>query len=173
MSISPLLGLSTGLIQSLTSLYSGNSTANTNSTSSTSTTQDKNQLSPFAQVLSELQQLQQTDPTKYQQVTAQIATNLQSAAVTATSNGNTNAANSLNELASDFSTASQTGQPVNFQNVAQAVHGHHHGGGHHHHGGASFQTDPTQTDPTQSGSSQTSSLNPITIISNTLTNAGL
>ncbi len=141
--------------------------------SNTSTPQDKNQLSPFAQIMSELQQLQQSDPSKYQQVTAQIATNLQTAASTATSNGNTNAANVLNQLSSDFSTASRSGQPVNFQNVAQAIHGHHHGGHHHHGGGASFQTDPSQTDPTQTNSTQSNSLNPMAIISNTLSNGGL
>jgi hypothetical protein len=48
---------------------------------------DNSQLSPFAQVLNTLQQLQQTNPTEYQQVTQQIATNLQSAAQTAQSQG--------------------------------------------------------------------------------------
>jgi hypothetical protein len=71
---------------------------------------DSTQLSPFAQLVSALQQLQQSDPTKYAQVTQQIATNLQSAAQTAQSQGNSTAANQLTQLASDFSNASQSGQ---------------------------------------------------------------
>jgi len=66
---------------------------------------DGSQLSPFAQILSSLQQLQQSNPSQYQQVTRQIATNLQNAAKTAQSEGNTTAANQLNQLANDFTTA--------------------------------------------------------------------
>jgi len=89
---------------------------------------DSTQLSPFAQLLSDLQQLLQSDPTKYQQVTQQIATNLQSAAQTAQGNGNTTAANQLTQLATDFSDASQSGQLPSVSDLAKAV-----GGGHHHH----------------------------------------
>ncbi len=71
-------------------------TASTNSTSANSTStltassvgqsssSDNSQLSPLGQVLSTLQQLQQSNPTEYQQLTGQIATNLQAAAQTAT-----------------------------------------------------------------------------------------
>ena len=71
--------------------------------------------------MSTLQQLQQSDPTKYQQVTQQIATNLQSAAQTAQAEGNTTAANQLNQLATDFTNASQSGQLPNVQDLAQAI----------------------------------------------------
>jgi hypothetical protein len=57
------------------------------------------QLSPFAQILSSLQQLQQSNPSPYQQVTQQIATNLQKAK-TAQSEGDTTAANQLKQLGS-------------------------------------------------------------------------
>src|ERR1035437_4052052 len=99
-------------------------------TSSVQLQPDNSQLSPFAQLLNTLQQLQQSDPAKYQQVTQQIATNLQGAAQTAQADGNTTAANQLNQLATDFTNASKSGQLPNIQDLAQAVGGHHH---HHHH----------------------------------------
>jgi hypothetical protein len=138
-----------------------------------------------------LQQLQQSNPTQYQQVTQQIATNLQTAAQTATSSGNTTAATQLNQLATDFSNASTTGQLPNIQDLAQAMSGHHH----HHHSHAS--ADPNSTSSTtssttgtsssssssgtldqllaafQAGSTQNESLNPMSIILNTLSSAGI
>jgi hypothetical protein len=114
---------------------------------------DNGQLSPLAQVLSTLQQLQQSNPTEYQQITAQIATNLQTAAQSAQSSGNTTAANQLNQLATDFTTASQTGQLPNIQDLAQALGGHHH---HHHgHGGSGSSTD-TDSDTSSTASTSTS-----------------
>jgi hypothetical protein len=88
------------------------------------------QPSTLAQLFETLQKLQQTNATQYSQVTGQIAANLQSAAQTATSSGNTNAANFLNQLATDFSNASKDGQLPSIQGLAQAVGGK---GGHHHH----------------------------------------
>src|SRR5271157_2499799 len=93
-----------------------NTTANTSgktSTSSVALHTDNQQLSPFAQMLSQLQRLQQSDPTKYRQVTGQIATNLRNAAQTAQTDGNSTAANQLNQLATDFTSASQSGQLPN------------------------------------------------------------
>ena len=95
MSLTGISNLSDTYIQSLlSSLQSSNSTSGSKSSSidasSLTLPQDGNaQLSPFAQVMSALQQLQQSNPTQYQQVTSQIATNLQSAAQTATTDGNT------------------------------------------------------------------------------------
>jgi hypothetical protein len=181
-------------------LQSAGINANTSSTSNasgvaSSSPFDSTQLSPFAQLASALQQLQQSDPAKYAQVTKQIATNLQSAAQTAQSQGNQGAANQLTQLASDFSTASQTGQLPNLQDLAEAVAG---GGGHHHHhhgGGASDSSSTAgSTSSASSGGSATSpasqlltslfqtnssqstpnaSLNPEAIIRNTLTSAGI
>jgi hypothetical protein len=108
---------------------------------------DDSKLSPFAQMMSDLQQLQQSDPAKYKQVTQDIATNLQSAAQTATASGDTKTASQLNQLAGDFSTASASGQLPNVQDLAQAMGGHHH---HHHH--AAAPTDNTSTDNTSSSS---------------------
>jgi hypothetical protein len=182
-----------------------NSTSTTNSSSvsqsSATQPQDANQLSPFAQILSTLQQLQQSNPTQYQQVTSQIATNLQSAAKTATADGDTSQANELNQLATDFQNASQNNTLPNVQDLAQALSGH----GHHHHGhhtqSSSSSSSSTSTDPTSSAgtatstsssssgsdplsqllsaffsnqtASQNASIDPMSIIDSTLSSAGL
>src|SRR5271157_6080734 len=158
---------------------------------------DSGQLSPFAQVLNTLQQLQQSNPTQYQQVTQQIATNLTSAAQTAQSQGNTTAASQLNQLATDFTNASQNNQLPNIQDLAQAMSGHHHH--HHHHSGSaasisssssSSSTSSPSAATTTSGTNQSldqilaafqaagtgfqsNSLNPMDIILNTLSSSGI
>lgn len=191
-----IASLSGGYLQSILSsvLQSSGLTgtaknANNSNALSSALQPDNTQLSPFSQVTSELQQLQQSNPSEYRQVTGQIATNLQSAAQTATADGNTAAASQLNQLATDFQTASSTGQLPNFQDLAQAAGGHHH---HHHMHGASATPDSATsattgtsstgaaTDPLsqlmaslQSNSSQSDSLNPISIILNTLSTAGI
>ena len=172
-------------------------TGNANKTSSTSlqSQTDNGQLSPFAQLLSTLQQLQQSNPTQYQQVTQQIATNLQTAAQTATADGNSTAATQLTQLATDFTNASQSGQLPNIQDLAAAVGG----GGHHHHhhfhndssSASSSGSDSSSTSSTSTGSSsgtspldqllaafqtnvtQNEALNPMAIITNTLSSAGI
>jgi hypothetical protein len=149
--------------------------------------------------MSTLQQLEQSNPTEYKQVTAQIATNLQAAAQTATSEGNTTAASQLTQLANDFNTASTSGQLPNVQDLAQAVGGGHH---HHHHhaqaassdsdsaNSASSTASTSATSSTtsstsasqmlsqllaafQANESQTNALDPMSIINNTLTQAGI
>lgn len=188
--------LSTGL-QGIGSTFTGS--ANTVSGIGSSAFQsDNSQLSPFAQLMSTLQQLQQSNPAQYQQVTQQISTNLQSAAQTATSNGNTAAATQLNQLSTDFANASQSGQLPNIQDLAQAVGGggHHH---HHHHAASApagsdssssaWGTSSTEASATssstisqllaqlqaafQANSTQNNSLNPMSIIFNTLNKAGV
>ena len=203
MSIGALSSLTTGYIQSAlrTAFQSagitGLSTGAANSSISVQGLQDQGQLSPFAQMLSTLQQLQQSNPTQYQQVTQQISTNLQNAAQTAQSQGNTTAANQLNQLATDFSNASSSGQLPSIQDLAQAIGGGHH---HHHHGGGGHSSSASSTDSATDGSSSSSSstsssnqsldsllsalesessndtsssLNPLTIINQTLQNAGV
>lgn len=136
----------------------GPSTSSTGSTGPLGPQNDASQLSPLAQLLSNLQQLEEQNPAQYQQVTAQIATNLQNAAKTAQSDGNTAQANQLSQLATDFQNASQTGQLPNIQDLGQAAGGGHHH--HHHHSGSSSSSDAQ--------SNSTDSLNPLTIIENTL-----
>jgi predicted ATPase len=146
---------------------------------------DNQHLSPFAQLMSTLQQLQQSDPAKYQQVTQQIATNLQAAAQTDLANGNSAGANQLNQLATDFSNASKNGQLPNVQDLAQAVGGHHH---HHHHAasadaGSSAGSSASSNTPSQplsqflaslqANGAQSDALNPMSIIMNTLSDAGI
>lgn len=132
-------------------------------------TSDNGQLSPLGQVLSTLQQLQQSNPTEYKQVTQQIATNLTTAAQTAQSAGNTTEANQLTHLAGDFTNASTSGQLPNIQDLAQAVGGGHH---HHHHSGSAAAT-PANSSSTSTNQTQSDALNPLNIINNTLTNAGV
>lgn len=139
---------------------------------------DNGRLSPFVQVMSTLQQLQQSDPSQYQQVTQQIAANLQSAAQTAQSQGNTAAANQLNQLASDFTSASQNGQLPNVQDLAKALSGHHHHGGHHHSHAVSSESSSDSSSSQllsafQANTSQSEALNPLSIIENTLASAGI
>ena len=194
MNINPLSGTNSTYLQSLltSALSSANSTSgSTGSTSGVSfgNPQDSNQLSPFAQLLSTLQQLQQSNPTEYQQITQQIATNMQSAAKTATADGNTAAATQLNQLATDFTNASQSGQLPNIQDLSQAVSGgHHHHHGHHAQSSQSASSSSSATSSTSSpadlfaqflsssgagSSSQNNALNPMAIIMNTLSKAGL
>ena len=193
--------LSSNHLQSVLSNAIQSSGVNTNTTGLTSSATgasslalptDNQQLSPFAQLISTLQQLQQSDPAKYQQVTQQIATNLQSAAQTAQADGNTTAATQLNQLSTDFSNASTSGQLPNIQDLAQATTGHHHHGHHHH--PASADPDSTSSSSTSSSSvsqtlsqllsglqgngtpangTQTGSLDPMAIILSTLSSAGV
>jgi hypothetical protein len=196
--MSPLNTLSSSYLQSIigSALQGVGSTSQTNTgsnavdSSSLVQSSDNSRLSPFAQLLNTLQQLQQTDPAKYQQVTGQIATNLQSAAQTAQADGNTTAANQLKQLAADFTNASKSGELPNVQDLAQAVGGHHH---HHHSHHAAAGSDssssatgastPSSTDPTQllsqllsafqSNSTQSAAQDPMSIILGTLSSAGI
>jgi c-di-AMP phosphodiesterase-like protein len=182
------INFSPTILQSVVSTALQSLGLTSNTTAATATQPDNSQLSPFAQLMSTLKQLQQSNPTQYAQVTQQISTNLQQAAQTATSNGNTAAASQLNQLATDFSNASQSGQLPNVQALAQALGG---GGHHHHHASeaSSSNSDPTANSSTsasqsisqllaafQSNASQsasTTSTDPMAIIMNTLSSAGI
>jgi HSP90 family molecular chaperone len=142
---------------------------------------DNGWLSPFARVMSALQQLQRSDPTKYQQVTQQIAANLQSAAQTAQSHGDTTAANQLTQLANDFTSASNSNQLPNIQDLAQAIGGHHH---HHHHFHAAPADSSGDSSSTasqlnqlltvlQTAATQNNTQDPLSIILSTLSGAGI
>lgn len=164
--------LSSNYLQSILAAALQNTGLTTNNAGTAQTTsvnalqQDSNQLSPFAQVLTTLQQLQQSDPSKYQQITEQIASNLQAAAQTATTNGNSTAAHQLNQLATDFTKASESSQLPNVQDLAEAMgSGSGHGYHHHHHSSSGSSS--------SSGSTQSTSLNPLQIITSTLASAGI
>jgi hypothetical protein len=159
---------------------------NGNSLSGIGQTSDNSQLSPFAQMLSTLQQLQQSDPAKYKQVTSQIAANLQNAANTATANGNTTQAGQLNQLATDFTNASQNNTLPNVQDLAQAISGGHMH--HHHHHAAPSSSDSSASSATSpnnlsqlisafsansTSATGNTSLDPLSIITSTLSGAGI
>jgi len=147
------------------------------------------QLSPFAQLMSTLQQIQQQSPSQYQQLTQQIANNLQAASQTAQASGNTTQAQQLNQLSGDFQNASTNNQLPNVADLAQLTAGHHH---HHHQGGGSSQIpDPNSSSTSGTGSStanqslsqlfgqvtgtsaQNAALNPMNIILSTLQSDGI
>lgn len=159
-------------------------------TASSAGTSDNAQLSPFAKLVSTLQALQQTNPSEYQQLTQQIATNLNAAAQSAQASGNTNLANQLSQLGTDFQNASTTGQLPNLQDLASATSSHHHhahAGAAHSCSGASDTSDANAASASNGSSSnalqqllasfqtatqnQSQSLNPLSIIANTLSSA--
>jgi hypothetical protein len=185
--IGSLNSLSSSYLQSI--LQSNSSTGSSSGSTGASpvTAQSENtQLSPFAQVMSTLQQLQQSNPAEYTQVAQQIATNLNTAAQTATANGNPTQAAQLSQLETDFTSASGSGQLPNVQDLAQAIGGGHH---HHHHAHAasadndSSSSSSSSTDSSnqlsqmlaafQANSTQNEALNPMSIIMNTLSSAGI
>ena len=195
MSTNSINSLASSYLQSIlgNALQGTGTNAKSSSATGISSQQDSGQLSPFAQLMSTLQQLQQSNPTEYKQVTQQIATNLQNAAKTATADGNSSEASQLTQLATDFTNASTSGQLPNISDLAQAI-----GGGHHHHHGhhaapasstdsdssSSSSTSSTTTSSSsspldqilaafQANSTQNESLNPLSIITNTLTTAGI
>jgi hypothetical protein len=84
---------------------------------------DSASLSSRAQALQALQQLQASDPTKFKQVMAEIATKLQDAATQATGGQ----AQFLGKMAAEFQQASQTGQMPQAPAGAGGHHHHHHG----------------------------------------------
>lgn len=188
--VSPINNLSTDYLRSAFTTAVQNSVltaGTTGNASSVVASTDNQQLSPFAQMMSMLQKLQQSSPTKYQQVTQQIAANLQNAAKTAQAEGNTAAATQLNQLATDFTNASKSGQLPSVQDLAQAVGVHHH---HHHVHPAQTASDTDATECSSSSASanqplnqllstlqangtQNDSPNPMTIILNTLSTAGI
>jgi len=176
MSISPVNHVGSYLQSFLSTALQGAGLTPSTNASSLQLPSDNSQLSPFVQAMSTLQQLQQSDPTKYQQVTQQIATNLQAAAQTAQSSGNTTAATQLNQLATDFTSASQSGQLPNIQDLAQAMGGHHH---HHHHSGGSSSSSSSNSAldqllaAFQTSTTQNNSLDPTSIILNTLSSSGI
>ena len=184
MSISPISQNSNSYLQQMLASTFQNTGLTSNASGTTSTgaisgpqQTDASGLSPFAQMMSELQEFQQSNPTQYEQVAQQIATNLQSAAQTAQASGNTTAATQLNQLASDFNSASKNGQLPSIQDLAQAIGGGHH---HHHgHGGGSSSSSSSSTNAVnqlvsafQSNQAQDSALNPLSIIQNVLNSIG-
>jgi hypothetical protein len=74
----------------------------------------------------------------------------------------------LNQLATDFTSASKNDQLPNIQDLAQSLGAQHHHHHHSHHAPAS--SDSTANQATQT---QNDALNPMTIILNTLSSDGV
>jgi len=169
MGMTPVNSLTASYIQSVLGSALQGTASTTGSNSSPALQSDSSSLSPFARMLSSLQQLQQYDPAEYQQVTQQIAANLQKASETAQAGGNAAAATQLAQLSTDFGNASKTGQLPDVQDLAQAA-GAHRGHGHHHH---HAQATSGSTDSSQPGGAGNSAADPLSIIVNTLSQGGV
>jgi hypothetical protein len=137
-------------INKISSLYSSPTIAGVDTASSTSNGAAANatgsavsvDLSKPGQLFSQLQNLAQTDPTKFKEVTAEIASQLKDAAASQTGKQ----AAFLNELAGRFDAASQSGKMSDLkppQAQAQAS-GHHH---HHHHAQAAGNGQSSSSSP--------------------------
>jgi hypothetical protein len=74
--------------------------------------QDQSQVSEFGKRLKELEELRTADPEKYKEVTGKVAARLEQAAKSAAENGDTRKSDALNDLASEFERASETGEAV-------------------------------------------------------------
>ena len=128
MSISPLGSLpSSSALHQMEALFqkleANASTSTTPTTSSTSTSStDSDSISGIGKLLSNLQDLATTDPAKFKQETADIATQLNSAASNTTGDEST----FLKGLASQFQQASDTGDA---SALTPKHHGHHHASG--------------------------------------------
>ena len=146
MSISSIAGAAgTSALQFMESLVNPK-TAQTGS----STSADSNgtaDLSQIGQFFSKLESLAQTSPDQFKQLTAQISSELSSAAQQATGG----VQQFLQNLADKFQTASQTGSTASLQPTqdsaqatggAQGAHHHHH----HHHGYSSSDGSSGSTD---------------------------
>ncbi|MBS1874473.1 MAG: hypothetical protein JSU00_14755 [Acidobacteria bacterium] len=66
-------------------------------------------VSKLGSYMKQLEELQSSDPTKFKEVTAEIAQKLKDAAQTATDNGDDGQAEALSDLADQFTTASENG----------------------------------------------------------------
>jgi hypothetical protein len=120
---------------------------------------DSPDISPAARFLSMLQQIQQQDPSLFKQITSQIAMRLETEAKNASSQGNSSQANALNQLATEFQNAANTGQLPTAQSLQQAGLGGHHYGHHgHHHSGQAGQVDPLTAQTTTDSQSLLTSI---------------
>jgi hypothetical protein len=148
--VNVLSGIAGGYIQSLISTAagslspSGSATQAGGANSLLASSESAPSLSPFAQLFSMLQQVEQQNPAQYQQVTGQIASNLQSASQIAQAAGNSAQATRLAQLATDFKTASASGQLPNAQDLGMPAGGHHR---HHHRYDAAQSASPNSLDP--------------------------
>lgn len=108
MTISPLASSALNWLQRVGQPSS--SGTGTSSGSGTSPASDSAPISGPAKLLNQLQQLATANPKQFKQVTSQLAARLQKGSSVAQGLGNTTLAGQLSQLASQFQSASQTGQ---------------------------------------------------------------
>ena len=126
---------------------------------------DSSDMSSLAKLMSELQQLQQNDPTQFKAVMSSIAATLKTDAQNATGSQ----ATALNNLATRFDQAAQTGQMPNFQpQGAQSAGGHH-----HHHHVQSYDSQAAAATSTSTSPSNQTPFSLIQVIQNALQSAGV
>lgn len=144
MTINPVSSLFPSILQPNSS--NSNSTNSSSSVSSAANQTDATGLSPTASFLNELQQLQTQSPAQFNELMNSISGNLNQAAQTATSSGNTTKATQLSNLATQFQNAENGGQVPTAQDLQKAgLSGHHHHGGGHHGSGQSSSSNLFQT----------------------------
>jgi len=149
--INPVSSLFPSILQPNSS--NSNSTSSSSSVSSAANQTDATGLSPTASFLNELQQLQTQSPAQFNQLMASISGNLNQAAQTASSSGNTTKATQLSNLATQFQNAENGGQVPTAQDLEKSgLSGHHHHGGGHHGSGQSSSSNLFQ--PSTDTSSQ-------------------
>jgi hypothetical protein len=132
MSLAPILGAASqvlGLFGSQSTSSAANAASSSTDTSTLLDSSGNVDLSQAAQFLSKLQDLSQSNPSQFKKLTAEISSQLQADAQSATT---ASSQSFLNGLASQFSTASQTGSASSLQpSTASPQTGSHHGHGHH------------------------------------------
>jgi hypothetical protein len=136
MSLSPIIGAASQVLSLFGSHSSSSNTASSTSPDPSSI-QDSSgnvNLSQAAQFFSKLQDLSQSNPSQFKKLTAEISSQLQTDAQKATTTGSQTF---LNNLASQFQTASQTGSTTPLQTASPQT-GSHHGHGHHSSGEAAY-----------------------------------
>jgi hypothetical protein len=115
--------------------------------------QDSSQVSGFGKLMKQLESLQQSDPEKFKATAAQIADKLESAAKEAAATGDSQQASALNDLASKFKTASETGKMPDLRPPGDSDGVRHAGG---HHGGRPHMGPPPSDDDSTSSTTNSS-----------------
>ena len=149
MSISSIAGTAgNAALQWLESLTNNNDKVGSNTSTPSTTNNFTNgtaNLSQAGQFFAKLDSLAQSSPAQFKQLTAQISSELTTAAQQTTGP----AQQFLQNLANNFQTASQTGSTASLQppqqatgTQAQGTSEHHH---HHHHGGGGYSSQSSDT----------------------------
>jgi len=155
---STLNSINSSLLSEIQALSSTSSSSSTAAATQSAASSDQVNFSQAADLFKQLQQLQTSNPTEFKQVLTDAATKLQTAATQQT---DSQAASFLNNLASRFQTAANTGDlsalhPQSPSGTSGTHHGHH---GHKAAGNDGDADDNTSSSSTSSTSSTTAATN--------------